>query len=140
MAERLPIGTARNSNSPPKGFSSPISQDVSTVAIEQASSPVAYRETDPIQSSNFTMCDVLSNGSNNTSGHTDTMHSEATARNKNRALKTETSNVDELVEQDEPGVYITLVSLPGGLKDLKRVRFRYVINQLQFSLPWQNLI
>jgi hypothetical protein len=33
----------------------------------------------------------------------------------------------EWVEQDEPGVYITLTSLPGGGKDLKRVRFRYVV-------------
>jgi hypothetical protein len=31
----------------------------------------------------------------------------------------------EWVEQDEPGVYITLVALQGGGKDLKRVRFRY---------------
>jgi hypothetical protein len=31
----------------------------------------------------------------------------------------------EWVEQDEPGVYITLVALRGGEKDLKRVRFRY---------------
>lgn len=30
----------------------------------------------------------------------------------------------EWVEQDEPGVYITLTALPGGGKDLKRVRFR----------------
>ncbi|XP_077224014.1 PH, RCC1 and FYVE domains-containing protein 1-like [Tasmannia lanceolata] len=29
----------------------------------------------------------------------------------------------EWVEQEEPGVYITLSSLPGGEKDLKRVRF-----------------
>lgn len=29
----------------------------------------------------------------------------------------------ETVEQDEPGVYITLAYLPGGEKDLKRVRF-----------------
>ncbi|KAH9318736.1 hypothetical protein KI387_020505 [Taxus chinensis] len=29
----------------------------------------------------------------------------------------------ERVEQDEPGVYITLAQLPGGEKDLKRVRF-----------------
>jgi len=30
----------------------------------------------------------------------------------------------EWVEQDEPGVYITLTTLPGGGRDLKRVRFR----------------
>lgn len=32
----------------------------------------------------------------------------------------------EWVVQDEPGVYVTLSSLPGGGNELKRVRFRYV--------------
>lgn len=126
MAERLPIGSARNSNSPPIGSLSPISHDVSTVAFEQPSSPVGFRESDPIQSNSSMTCDLSSTSSNNASGHTDMMQSEVTARNKNRATKAETTNVDEWVEQDEPGVYITLVTLPGGLKDLKRVRFRYV--------------
>ncbi|KAF3433430.1 hypothetical protein FNV43_RR24532 [Rhamnella rubrinervis] len=121
MAERLPVGSARNSNSPPIGSLSPISHDTSTVAIEQPSSPVAFRETDPVQSNSLMTCDVSS--SNNTSGHSDMMQSEVTARNKSRAMKVETTNVDEWVEQDEPGVYITLVALPGGLKDFKRVRF-----------------
>ena len=31
----------------------------------------------------------------------------------------------EWVVQDEPGVYITLSSLPGGCNELRRVRFRY---------------
>ena len=31
----------------------------------------------------------------------------------------------ECVVQDEPGVYISLSSLPGGGNELKRVRFRY---------------
>lgn len=30
----------------------------------------------------------------------------------------------EWVEQDEPGVYITIRALPGGTKELRRVRFR----------------
>ena len=33
----------------------------------------------------------------------------------------------EKVVQDEPGVYLTLLSLPGGGTELKRVRFRYMI-------------
>ena len=36
----------------------------------------------------------------------------------------------EWVEQDEPGVYITIRQLPDGTRELRRVRFRYV-NQLQ---------
>ncbi|XP_059633188.1 protein Brevis radix-like 4 isoform X2 [Cornus florida] len=31
----------------------------------------------------------------------------------------------EWVEQDEPGVYITIRALPGGTKELRRVRFRF---------------
>lgn len=31
----------------------------------------------------------------------------------------------EWVEQDEPGVYITIRALPGGKRELRRVRFRY---------------
>lgn len=126
MAERLPIGTARNSNSPPIGSLSPISRDTSSPAIGQFCSPVAHQEMDPIQSNSSMAYDVLRTSSNNTSGSTDIVHSEVIARNKNKAAKVETTNVDEWVEQDEPGVYITFVTLPGGLKDLKRVRFRYV--------------
>ncbi|ERM94419.1 hypothetical protein AMTR_s00010p00256680 [Amborella trichopoda] len=51
--------------------------------------------------------DADSNGSSN-------LHSS----NENKAPA-----LGEWVEQDEPGVYITLTSLPGGAKDLKRVRF-----------------
>lgn len=32
----------------------------------------------------------------------------------------------EWVEQDEPGVYITIRALPGGTRELRRVRFRYI--------------
>lgn len=32
----------------------------------------------------------------------------------------------EWVEQDEPGVYITIRALPGGTRELRRVRFRLV--------------
>lgn len=45
-------------------------------------------------------------------------------RSGNRAIvENEHEQETEWVEQDEPGVYITLTTLPGGGKDLKRVRF-----------------
>lgn len=37
---------------------------------------------------------------------------------------------EEFVEQDEPGVFITISSNPGGEKYLKGVRFRYVLHTL----------
>lgn len=42
----------------------------------------------------------------------------------------------EWVEEDEPGVYITIRALPGGIRELRRVRFRFVSRALstRFSL------
>ncbi|OEL24258.1 Protein Brevis radix-like 1 [Dichanthelium oligosanthes] len=33
----------------------------------------------------------------------------------------------EWVEEDEPGVYITIRALPGGIRELRRVRFRFAV-------------
>lgn len=48
------------------------------------------------------------------------------ARPRNVALSSDGDHVEaEWIEQYEPGVYITLVALKDGTRDLKRVRFRY---------------
>lgn len=47
-------------------------------------------------------------------------------RARNSALVANGNQVEaEWIEQYEPGVYITLVALRDGTRDLKRVRFRY---------------
>lgn len=47
---------------------------------------------------------------------------------RNPALAINNNQVEaEWIEQYEPGVYITLVALRDGTRDLKRVRFRYFI-------------
>ncbi|KAJ4720293.1 Regulator of chromosome condensation (RCC1) family with FYVE zinc finger domain [Melia azedarach] len=124
MAEMLPVGAMRNSSSPSFGHSSPTpAWDVSSAATEQPSSPMALQGAIPNGSNSL----VISNGSdisdNRTSSQSEVSHCEATTKNKNRMVKAEPTQGDEWVEQDEAGVYITLVALPGGLKDLKRVRF-----------------
>ncbi|TQD77562.1 hypothetical protein C1H46_036916 [Malus baccata] len=118
MAERLPIGTARNMDTRPLDSSSP-THEVSTTAVEKTSSLLNFHEPYSVVSDSV----MISGVPRATSNHTEVTHSEATARHKNRGTKTEIAQGDEWVEQDEPGVYITLVSLPGGVKDLKRVRF-----------------
>lgn len=126
MAERLPVGAARSSKSSPLSSSSPTAQsDVSSVATEQICASISFHEPDSMGSN----CLVISNGSStngNHSIHARVGQSETIIRNKNKT-DAETYQGMEWVEQDEPGVYITLVSFPGGVKDLKRVRFRYVI-------------
>ncbi|KAM1064377.1 hypothetical protein EV1_028161 [Malus domestica] len=118
MAERLPVGTARNMDTRPLDSSSP-THEVSTTAVEKTSSLLNFHEPYSVVSDSV----MISGVPRATSNHTEVTHSEATARHKNRGTKTEIAQGDEWVEQDEPGVYITLVSLPGGVKDLKRVRF-----------------
>lgn len=51
--------------------------------------------------------------------------SEAGSKSRNLAVPGSASQIDaEWIEQYEPGVYITLVALRDGTRDLKRVRFR----------------
>lgn len=130
MAERLPVGAAsRNIKSPsPTSLGSDlVCSDVSNTSIDRLSSQALSVEPD----SNGSNGQLHSNGSttmsNRGSGHNKQGHSDVTTRNGSRTKDSESRNDSEWVEQDEPGVYITLTSLPGGAKDLKRVRFRYVI-------------
>lgn len=49
-------------------------------------------------------------------------------RSRNSPLAANGNTVEaEWIEQYEPGVYITLVALRDGTRDLKRVRFRYAL-------------
>eukprot|EP00262_Sarcandra_glabra_P002332 TRINITY_DN12610_c1_g2_i1.p1 TRINITY_DN12610_c1_g2~~TRINITY_DN12610_c1_g2_i1.p1 ORF type:complete len:361 (+),score=70.00 TRINITY_DN12610_c1_g2_i1:56-1084(+) len=124
MAERLPVGATRNIKLPSLLLftASPAASDVSAPPIDRMNSPVSSHDLD----SNGSNGQHFSNGqtatSNRNSSHTRSGHSEAMTRNGSRTTDME-SNHDEWVEQDEPGVYITLTALPGGVKDLKRVRF-----------------
>lgn len=40
------------------------------------------------------------------------------------------------IEQYEPGVYITLVALHDGIRDLRRVRFRWFAHPLELHFPY----
>lgn len=61
-----------------------------------------------------------------TNGYDTAQRNEEGSRTSGTSVSTENGREPETewVEQDEPGVYITLTALPGGGKDLKRVRFR----------------
>ncbi|CAK9160713.1 unnamed protein product [Ilex paraguariensis] len=125
MAERLPVGTARNGKFPSfTSFgSNPATMDVSNASIDLVNGQTMRQELD----SNGSNGQLLSNGSSTaskgSSGHSRAGHSDGTARSGSRMKEGDPRNDNEWVEQDEAGVYITLTSLPGGVKDLKRVRF-----------------
>ncbi|KAH1092928.1 hypothetical protein GLYMA_14G034200v4 [Glycine max] len=126
MAERLPVGAARTVKSPTlaSSFGSiPCSNDVSYASTDRLNIQATSPEAD-LTGSNY---QLHSNGSSTVSsrsaGHTKQSQPDSTNRNGSRTKDSESRNETEWVEQDEPGVYITLTSLPGGIIDLKRVRF-----------------
>ncbi|XP_010276611.1 PREDICTED: uncharacterized protein LOC104611308 [Nelumbo nucifera] len=124
MAERLPVGAARNNKPPPlTSFdSSPTPSNVSAAPIDQTSSPITSHEPDSNGSNSLVLSNGPSTTNNRNLSHNRIVYSEAT-RNGSRTPEGEPHHESEWVEQDEPGVYITLTSLPGGARDLKRVRF-----------------
>ncbi|XP_057789960.1 PH, RCC1 and FYVE domains-containing protein 1-like isoform X2 [Salvia miltiorrhiza] len=124
MAERLPVSSARNVKPPlftPLGMPSP--DDVSNVSVDMLNGRIDDQEVQPYESSNM----LPSNGSSTASHHSFYYNkqgqTEAVMRTGIRIKESDSCYENESVEQDEPGVYITLTSLPGGLKDLRRVRF-----------------
>ena len=127
MAERLPVGAARSIKSPlfASFGSSPTSNDVSTIDCLNGQSTCQEPDANGLHSQ--LLSNVSSTISNCSAGHNNQGHLEATIKNGSRNEEGELRHEVEWVEQDEPGVYITLTSLPGGIKDLKRVRFRCVV-------------
>lgn len=119
IAERLPVAASRSGKSPstsdlPNGFG------------DHFSSQATHHEPEIYGSGNFLPSNGSSPSSNRNSSYTKLGNSDPATRNGNTPRESENRHDTEKVEQDEPGVYITLTTLPGGVKDLKRVRFRYV--------------
>ena len=133
MAERLPVGAARNVKSPSLASlgSNPSSNEVSYASIDRLNIQATSPEADLTGSNNQLLSNGSSTTSNRSAGHNKQSQSEATNRNGSRTKDSESRSETEWVEQDEPGVYITLTSLPGGVIDLKRVRFRYGMHYRQ---------
>ncbi|XP_055814359.1 PH, RCC1 and FYVE domains-containing protein 1-like [Solanum dulcamara] len=125
MAERLPVGPGRNIKSP-KSVSSEsniTSSDIPNGRIDQVHSQLTFQELESSVSNSQLLSNGSSNASNRSAVHNRQGNPEATTKNGGRAKECDSRGENEWVEQDEPGVYITLTSLPGGVKDLKRVRF-----------------
>ncbi|KAG8663128.1 PH, RCC1 and FYVE domains-containing protein 1 [Manihot esculenta] len=125
MAERLPVGAARNIKSP--SFTSLAlptpSIDVPNASLDHLNGRITSEGSVTIGLNSQILSNSSSANTIRTSGHNKQGHLETTARNLSRTKEGESNHEAEWVEQDEPGVYITLTSLPGGIKDLKRVRF-----------------
>ncbi|CAD5162820.1 unnamed protein product [Musa acuminata subsp. malaccensis] len=119
MAERLPVGAAENSElSSSASFNTSLdSSSFSDATAEKLSSLLTSREKDANGSS-----EVLGSNGQSTIGSRNNLGTPV-SRNGSKVIDADPNHETEWVEQDEPGVYITLTSLPEGARDLKRVRF-----------------
>ncbi|XP_058751514.1 protein Brevis radix-like 4 [Vicia villosa] len=121
MAERLPIGAARNVRSPSN--STPGSNDLNIASIDRLNIQATSPESDVTGSYSQLSSNGSSTVTDRSAGHCKHSQSDAASRNGSKPKENESRNESEWVEQDEPGVYITLTSLASGAIDLKRVRF-----------------
>lgn len=126
MAERLPMGAAENSKlSSSASFNTSLdSSSFSDATVEKLSSMLTSHEKDANGSS-----EVLGSNGQSTIGSRNNLGTPV-SRNGSKVIDADPNHETEWVEEDEPGVYITLTSLPEGARDLKRVRFRYVLSCL----------
>ncbi|KAI3450027.1 hypothetical protein Pfo_006692 [Paulownia fortunei] len=118
MAERLPVGSARNTKSLPFTSLGPpsIPNDVANAYIDRVNGQINGQDLESNESNSLLLSNGSSTASNRSLGHSRQGHTEATMRNGNKTKESDSRNDNEWVEQDEPGVYITLTSLPGGSK------------------------
>eukprot|EP01018_Ginkgo_biloba_P039105 Gb_27542 [translate_table: standard] len=151
MAERLPGGAHRHNrlgslpSYTPNGANPPCSNDMTVTLDSKGTQSHGYRITSiptfqdadyngtispAIGNGHVSMSNKLSVTSNQGRLVDDSKRSshgqsidEGARHGSIAPTENEREQETEWVEQDEQGVYITLTSLPGGGKDLKRVRF-----------------
>lgn len=70
----------------------------------------------------------LSSESNSAEHHPDTLNQSRPEGGPGTPSAAKTEERREVMEQFEPGVYVTLLLLPNGTKFFKRIRFRYVVS------------
>lgn len=99
--------------------------------------------------SNYDACCVAStpklssiSGAKTETSSADASIKTSSSRDFDRSGEKSISNASDLesewVEQDEPGVYITIRALPDGKRELRRVRFRLISNFLAFLEEMNN--
>ncbi|KAK6120378.1 hypothetical protein DH2020_045858 [Rehmannia glutinosa] len=111
---------------------------------------IAYSSSDSLDlqsmhsRSNYDSCGVAStpklssiSGAKTETSSMDASMRTSSSRDADRSGEISISNASDLenewVEQDEPGVYITIKALPDGRRELRRVRFRVRADMLYFS-------
>ncbi|XP_006854768.2 uncharacterized protein LOC18444535 isoform X2 [Amborella trichopoda] len=129
LAERLPVGAARK-----------LSSDISTVHGDRLNNQLVVHESE----TNGTTNSSVTNGPTMTISNRSLSQArpmgdhEAATKNGSKTMSQDgADHAQERVVQDEPGVYITLTSLPSGAVDLKRVRFsRKRFTEKEAELWW----
>lgn len=118
--QEIPATPPLNREYPPRAFQRPL-----TTGYSSSDSLDQHHFRD---SSNLNTTPKQSNISATTKTETSSVNASKTTTNSSRDNSLSVSNSSDIesewVEEDEPGVYITIKALANGTKELKRVRFR----------------
>lgn len=127
--ENSPVTPPLTTERLPRNLYRPIGAGVSYSSSDSLEyQPMQYRQ---YQDSGLTSTPKLSSisGAKTETSSIDASMRSSSSRDADRSGELSISNASDLesewVEQDEPGVYITIRALPGGKRELRRVRFRY---------------
>ncbi|GJS90167.1 Brevis radix-like protein 4 [Tanacetum coccineum] len=117
------------------GYSSSDSLDYQSLTAARSNRDSSGLTTTPKLSS-------ISGAKTETSSMDASISRTSSSREADRSGELSISNVSDIenewVEQDEPGVYITIKALPGGLRELRRVRFsREKFGEVHARLWWE---
>jgi Transcription factor regulating root and shoot growth via Pin3 len=119
------VGSTKNSNKLPPVPPVPMSSIEALTAAIEGNAVASLVSTELSSNSNCSSGPHIQNGPSSVSHRSSkSSYVEATPKNGSKISDQGSNQESEWVEQDEPGVYITLTSLSGGARDLKRVRFR----------------
>ncbi|KAI3773310.1 hypothetical protein L1987_47835 [Smallanthus sonchifolius] len=129
--EASPVTPPLRKEHPPRNFNNPTG--------------IGYSSSDSLdQQPNLTSVSKLSNisGSKTDRSSLEASRRTSSSQEADQSEELSLSNASELenecVEQDEPGVYITIRILPGGIRELRRVRFsRERFGEMHARMWWE---
>ncbi|KGN60518.1 protein Brevis radix-like 4 isoform X1 [Cucumis sativus] len=140
--ENSPVTPPLTTERLPRNLYRPIGAGVSYSSSDSLEyQPMQYRQ---YQDSGLTSTPKLSSisGAKTETSSIDASMRSSSSRDADRSGELSISNASDLesewVEQDEPGVYITIRALPGGKRELRRVRFsREKFGEMHARLWWE---
>lgn len=125
-------GNATNSNAPTPSLGSELLLRPTGTGLEYSSDSADLQATHSRPNCNISSTPELSSSTSGTKTETSSLDFSISTRpsqdadHSGETLLSDADVENEWIEEDKPGVHLTIRALPGGRRELRRVRFRLV--------------